>query len=95
MAGVPFENLEKLATVDAARAARATIAAGKEFSRAKTRVEELLDSRKHNLSKEQFRAWRKAVRLGIMPPAADPPISAFLEFWQAGADFARAESSLG
>ncbi|MEO8045016.1 MAG: hypothetical protein ABI674_08925 [Spartobacteria bacterium] len=92
---MPFENLEKLATVGAARAARATITAGNQFSQAKTQVEQLLDSRKHNLSREQFRAWRKAVRLGIMPPMADPPISPFLEFWQAGADFARAKSSLG
>ena len=95
MAGVPFENLENLATLDAARAARQANAAEREFAGAKGRVEELLDSRKHNLSREQFRAWRKAVRLGVMPPAADPPISPFLEFWQAGADLARAENSLG
>ena len=95
MAGVPFENLENLATVDAARTARQANAAEREFSSAKAGVEALLDSRKHNLSREQFRAWRKAVRLGTMPPVADPPLTPFLEFWQAGADFARAENSLG
>ncbi|MDQ3116341.1 MAG: hypothetical protein M3Q86_06980, partial [Verrucomicrobiota bacterium] len=78
-----------------ARAARLANAAAREFSGAKASVEELLDSRRHNLSREQFRAWRKAVRLGIMPAAADPPIAPFLEFWQAAAALAEAESSLG
>ena len=94
MAGVPFENLENLATVGTAQAAREMIGAEKEFARAKARVEELLDSRKHNLSKEQFRAWRKAVRLGIMPAAADPPTSAFVDCWQSAEQFTQAESSL-
>lgn len=95
MAGVPFENLEQLATREAAQAARRALATEGEFSRAKARVEALLDSRQHNLSREQFRAWRKAVRLGIMPLAADPPASPFLDFWQAAADFGQAQDSLG
>jgi hypothetical protein len=95
MAGVSFENLEKLATVNAARAARETIAAEKEFSRTKADVEKLLASRKHDLSKEQFRAWRKAVRFGVMAPAADPPTTAFVACWQSASDFAAADCSLG
>ncbi len=95
MAGVPFENLEQLATREAAQAARRALATEGEFSCAKARVEALLDSRQHNLSREQFRAWRKAVRLGIIPPAADPPASPFLEFWQAAVDFEQAQGSLG
>jgi hypothetical protein len=95
MAGVPFEVLEKLATVKAARAARETVVAAKELSRTKTDVEKLLVSRKHDLSKEQFRAWRKAVRSGVMPPAADPPTTAFLACWKSASDFAAADDSLG
>ncbi|HEY3662657.1 MAG TPA: hypothetical protein VGL24_05840 [Chthoniobacterales bacterium] len=95
MAGVPFESLEGLASAETSRAARRANAAEKTWREAKTRVEALLDSRKHNLSREQFRAWRKAVRLGLMPPAADPPTSPFQEFWQAAADLTRAEESLG
>ncbi|MBA3650627.1 MAG: hypothetical protein H0W66_03865, partial [Chthoniobacterales bacterium] len=64
MAGVPFENLEQLATREAAQAARRALATEGEFSCAKARVEALLDSRQHDLSREQFRARRKAVRLG-------------------------------
>jgi hypothetical protein len=93
MAGVPFENLEKLATLKTARAARETIAAESEFARAKANVEELLASRKHNLSKEQFRAWRKAVRSGVMPSAADPPTAAFVACWKSASDFAAADDS--
>ena len=95
MAGVPFEILEGLATVNAAQMARETIAAEKEFSRTKAEVEKLLASRKHNLSKAQFRAWRKAVRSGVMPPAADPPTSAFVACWQSASDFVAADCSLG
>jgi Lantibiotic dehydratase, N terminus len=93
MAGVPFENMEKLATVKTTQAARETIAAESRFAGAKANVEELLASRKHNLSKEQFRAWRKAVRSGIMPSAADPPTAAFVACWKSAADFAAADDS--
>lgn len=93
MAGVPFENLERLATVNTAHAARETIAAENEFAHTKANVEELLASRKHNLSREQFRAWRKAVRSGVMPAAADPPTAAFVACWKSAADFAAADDS--
>jgi hypothetical protein len=93
MAGVPFENLERLATGKTAQAARKTILAEDEFARTKAKVEELLASRKHNLSKEQFRAWRKAVRSGIVPAAADPPTAAFVACWKSAADFAAADQA--
>jgi hypothetical protein len=94
MAGVPFEALEKLATVNAAQAARETVAAEKVFSQSKSEVERLLASRRHDLSKEQFRAWRKAVHSGVMPPAADPPSSTFAACWQSAAKFAAAKAAL-
>jgi hypothetical protein len=94
MAGVPFEILEKLATVNAAQAARETVAAEKVFSQSKSEVERLLASRRHDLSKEQFRAWRKAVRSGVMPPAADPSSNTFAACWQNAVKFAAAEAIL-
>ena len=94
LAGVPFEILERLATVGTAAAGRELLVRRDEFSQARSGVEQLLASRKHNLSKEQFRAWRKAVRSGVMPPAADPPSSAFAACWQSAANLAAAEVTL-
>ena len=94
MAGVPFEVLERLATPETSRTGRELIAAETEFSRTKADVEKILASRRHDLSKEQFRAWRKAVRSGVMPLAADPPSSAFVACWQSAARFAAAENAL-
>lgn len=94
MAGVPFEALEKLATVEATEAARELIAVQADFSQTKVDVETLLASRRHDLSKDQFRAWRKAIRSGVMPPVADPPSRAFAACWQSASKFATAEVSL-
>jgi hypothetical protein len=94
MTGVPFETLENLATVETTRMAREFIAAQTEFSRTKGDAESLLASCKHDLSKEQFRAWRKAVRTGVMPPAADPPSTAFVACWNSAAEVAKAEAAL-
>ena len=95
MAGIPFELLEKLATLNAARHARETVAAERIFSQSKLEVERVLASRRHDLSKEQFRAWRKAVRSGVMPPAVDPPSNTFAACWQNAVKFAAAEAILG
>ena len=95
MAGIPFELLEKLATLNAAQHARETVAAERVFSQSKLEVERLLASRRHDLSKEQFRAWRKAVRSGVMPPAVDPPSNTFAACWQNAVKFAAAEAILG
>ena len=94
MAGVPFEILENLATVATAEAAREFLVRQAEFAKAKSAVERLLDSRKHNLSKEQFRSWRKAIRSGVMPPAVDPPSSAFASCWDCASNLAAAEARL-
>ena len=94
MAGVPFDVLEKLATIQTARIGREFIRADTDFSQTKANVEKILASRQHDLSKEQFRAWRKAIRSGVMPAAADPPSSAFVACWQSAARFAAVEASL-
>ena len=94
MAGVPFDTLEKLATTATSRVGREFVAAATDFSQTKASVERILASRQHDLSKEQFQAWRKAIRSGVMPAAADPPSSAFVACWQSAARFALAEAAL-
>jgi hypothetical protein len=94
MAGVPFEPVAQLATTATATAARALLVRQKEFARAKTEVEDLLHRRGHGLSEELFRAWRKAIRTGAMPPAADPPSRAFAVCWECASNLATAEAQL-
>ena len=94
MAGVPFEAIEKIATPELSGAARELITAETELSRAKAEIEQLLASRRRDLSKKQLRAWRRAVQSGIMPPATDAPSSAFAFCWQSAANVATAESVL-
>ena len=94
MAGVPFETLEQLATRATCKAARELIAAEAEFSRTKAEVEQILASRRHDLSKDQFRAWRKAILHGVMPPVHDVTSSAFAECWQSASRLADRRSRL-
>jgi hypothetical protein len=94
MAGAPFDVLERLAMVETAQLAREVVVRQDEFARAKAEVESLLDSRRHGLSKELFRAWRKAIRSGTMPPAADQPSQAFAHCWECASQLAAAEERL-
>ncbi len=94
IAGAPFDNISVLATSGTAEAARTVVAKEAEFAKAISAVEQLLASRQHDLSKEQFRAWRKAIRSGVMPPAADPPSSLFAICWETAAQLAAAENLL-
>jgi len=94
MAGVPFDVLEKLATVQTAGLARELVVRQDEFARAKDEVERILGRPRHGLSKELFRAWRKALRAGTMPPAVDAPSQAFANCWQCAAGLAEVESRL-
>ena len=94
MAGVPFNVLEKLATVETARLARELVVRQDEFARAKAEVERILGRPRHGLSKELFKAWRKALRAGTMPPAVDAPSQAFANCWQCASSLAEAESRL-
>ncbi|HEV2097050.1 MAG TPA: hypothetical protein VGQ82_11170 [Chthoniobacterales bacterium] len=94
MAGVPFEYLERLATPDTALAARDLLVRHGEFAQAKSAVEALLQSDRHGLSEELFRAWRKAIRSDTMPPVADPASSAFATCWHCASNLAAAESRL-
>lgn len=94
MAGAPFEPLEHLATRGTAALAREFISAEAEFSRTKDEVEEVLASRRHNLSREQFRAWRRAIHHGVIPSVEDAASSAFLECWRAAVAFAEIETRL-
>jgi len=92
MAGAPFDAVEKTATTGTAQTARELIATQTDFSRAKSEVERLLMTLKPELSKEQFRLWRKAIRSGVMPLSEDPPSSAFAVCWQKAACVAAAEA---
>lgn len=94
MAGVPFETLEKLATVETAQAARELIARQADFSQAKSDVERFLATHKRDLPREQFHLWRKAIHSGVMPPAADLPSRVFALCWQSAAAVATAEAAL-
>ena len=94
MAGVPFEPLERLATPSTAVAARELISRQADFVRAKAEVEHLLRKPGHGLSEELFRVWRKAIRSGEMPPAADPPSRAFAICWECASHVATSESHL-
>jgi hypothetical protein len=94
MAGVPFEAIEQLSTPTTAAAARELLVRQEEFAKAKSEVERLLRSRAHGLSEELFRAWRKAIRSGAIPPVADPPSRAFASCWECASNMATAESDL-
>ena len=94
MAGVPFEPVARLATTATAAAARELLVRQAEFARARSEVEHLLHRRGHGLSEELFRAWRKAIRTGTMPPSADPPSRAFAVCWECASNLATAEASL-
>ncbi|MDP9099736.1 MAG: hypothetical protein M3N48_12210, partial [Verrucomicrobiota bacterium] len=94
MAGVPFDVLEKLGTVETARLARELIVRQDKFAVAKAEVEELLRHRGHGLSEELFRAWRKAIRSGSMPPAGDTPSRAFAQCWECAARLAASEAQV-
>jgi hypothetical protein len=94
MAGVPFDVLEKLGTIETARLARELVVRQDEFAKAKTEVEELLRHRGHGLSEELFHAWRKAIRSGSMPPAGDAPSRVFAHCWECASQLAATEAQL-
>lgn len=94
MAGVQFEPLERLGTTRSAAAARELLVRQDNFTRARAEVERLLWKRGHGLSEDLFRAWRKAIRSGTMPPATDSPSRAFSVCWECASELAKAESVL-
>lgn len=94
MAGAPFEPLEQLATPRTIVAAREVIACQADFSHAKAEVERILQRPGHGLSEELFRAWRKAIRAGEVPPAGDPPSRAFSVCWECASNLAASELRL-
>jgi hypothetical protein len=77
MAGTPFEVIERLATPRTSALARELLLHREKFEKARAAIDDLLRSRRHNLSKEEFRAWRKVTRGGEMPSIPDPPSSLF------------------
>ncbi|HEX8281311.1 MAG TPA: hypothetical protein VF551_08030, partial [Chthoniobacterales bacterium] len=86
--------MERLGTRATAQAARELLVRQADFARSKGEVEQLLHTRGHGLSEELFRAWRKAIRSGSMPPATDAPSAAFAACWDAAQEQARAEERL-
>jgi hypothetical protein len=95
MAGVPFDVLDRLATVETAQLARELVVRQDEFAKARTEVDALLRHREHGLSEESFRAWRKAIRSGTTPLApGDAPSRAFVDCCECAARLADAEANL-
>src|SRR5689334_19033310 len=94
MAGVPFDVVEALATPQTSAAARKSLIRQSEFAITKAKVEQLLQSRRHDLSKEQFQAWRKTVRLGVMPPPSDPSFGIFADCYTSGFELLKCETEL-
>ncbi len=91
MAGVPFEPVERLGTLATSAAARELLAKQQEFEKAKSEVEQILHARRHNLPKEMFRVWRRAIRSGTMPAILDPPSRAFAICCECASKLASAE----
>ena len=91
---MPFDVVEQLATLQTAAVARDFLVKQSEFQLAKSKVEQLLLSRRHNLSKEQFQSWRRTVRSGTMPPPNDPSFGVFGECYRYALAFTKAEAQL-
>jgi hypothetical protein len=94
MAGVPFELVEQLATPQTAAAARNLLIKQSAFELAKSKVEQLLLSRRHNLSKDQFRGWRRTIRLGVMPPPTEPSFGVFADCYASASELIKAEQQV-
>jgi hypothetical protein len=67
MAGVPFDEISKIATVRISDAARNLIDARERFVRAQADAQALLGRRDNGLSAEEFHALRSAVRANRVP----------------------------
>lgn len=90
MAGAPFEPIEQLATTATSVAARALLARQNESVAAISQAEQALYSRRYRLSKEQFLAWHKAVRSGMVSPMAEPGPGPFTTAHESGLALTRA-----
>jgi hypothetical protein len=71
MAGVPFEAVGRLATVQTSARARELLVRQEQQAKATSIAEELLNARRQKLSKDTFRAWRRAIRSGVIPAGSD------------------------
>jgi len=69
LAGVPFDVVEQLATPRTSAAARELMVRQEEFVGCASEVDRFLQSHGRELSKELFRAWKKAIRHGSLPPS--------------------------
>ncbi|HEY2800574.1 MAG TPA: hypothetical protein VGI85_08275 [Chthoniobacterales bacterium] len=94
MAGIPFDLLEKVSTRATAGAAPALVVMQKQLANKRSTVESILDSQQQNLSQEFVRAWRKAIREGVVPLGVDAPSRAFADFWEKSAALAAAEAKM-
>src|ERR1700719_4406792 len=69
MAGVPFDVVEQLATLRTSAFAGKLVVRREEFVGYASQVDRFLQSHGRELSKELFRAWKKAIRGGSLPPS--------------------------
>lgn len=94
MAGVPFEAVDRLATRATSEAARELLVRQEELADAKKAVEQILQSREHGFAKKDFRAWRRAIRTGVMPSAPVLTAGPFARFRDCATQVSAAEKHL-
>lgn len=95
MAGVPFEPLERLATTVTAGAAREALARQRERERARVNLEDLVSSRASNLSAEESRSLRAALRSKELPTISASTRPEFGAFVAASSAAVEAEEVMG
>ena len=94
MAGVPFEPVARLATTAVAAAARELLVRQTNFPGQDPKSNSSYPGTDHGVSDGLFRAWRKAIRTGVIPPATDPPSQAFADCAECASRLAAAEARL-
>jgi hypothetical protein len=94
MAGVPFDALEKLATVGTSAAARELLVRRERFVKAKAEVRIRLRSERESFSEEEYRLWDKAIRHDIAPATIVPHSDPFVLYAEAITELSGAQSKL-
>ncbi len=94
MAGVPFETVERLATLETAKAAREVHRHRAVTGQAKDDAEQFLASSRSFMSKEQMRAYRRAIRAGLTAATCELPDGPLAKWKESAARLASAEEAL-
>ena len=95
MAGVPFEPIERLATTGTAMCARELLVRQDALAKARVSAEQFVGSPAHNLSAEESRTLRAALRSGDAPAALSrPQPPEFVSFIECSSRLPAAEAAL-